>query len=220
MFFLTAILAATLSLSIANPVTILSGRQIPSFQCIDPSVNLPARCVDALNDYIRVANMTFPPGTTPAPGDLSRLSGVLQLTLDVLCSSDCLNLFIRCIGNSEQARNLTTQVTCVRAEDGNYCPAKLLQVEGQRPGLFSTNCSVVLTTCSSSCQQAYRQLRSDLGCCTATYYDNPSAGLQPLVGRNFATCGVSLDNPCSGAAIICLNLVLVLAMVLVSFAMV
>lgn len=169
-----------------------------------------------------MVNMTISPGTIPTPGDLSRLSGVLQSALDVLCSSDCLNLFIRCIGNSEQARNLTTQVTCVKAEDGNYCPAKVLQVQAQRPGalLLPADCAGVLTTCSSSCQQAYRQLKSDLGCCAATFYANPSTGLQPLLGRNFATCGVSLDNPCSGAAIICLNLVLVFAMILVSFAMV
>ena len=223
MFFLVAIFAATLSLSIANPVSVMSVRQIPNFQCIDPSVTLPTRCLDALNDYIRMVNMTISPGTGLTPAVLSRLADLAQSALGVLCSSDCLNSFIRCNGNSELVRNLTTQINCVRAEDGKYCPAKWLQVQSQRPEgvLIPADCAAtaVSTTCSSSCQQTYRQLRDDLGCCAATFFTNPATPLQQF-GRNFATCGVPLGNPCSGAAIIYLNLVLVLAMVLVSLAMV
>ena len=222
MAFLIAILAATLSLSIANPVAVLSSRQIPNIQCVDPSVTLPARCLDAINDYLRMVNMTISGSNGQlTPEDLSRLSGPFQTALSVLCSSDCLDSFIRCAGNTEIVRNFTTQISCVRAEDGNYCPVKLLQEQAQRPGavLIPPDCVVVSSTCSSSCQQTYRQLRDGLGCCAATYFTNPSSSLRTF-GRNFATCDVSLGNPCSGAAIIYLNLVLVLAMVLVAFAMV
>ena len=237
MIFLVTVLAATsLSLSIANPVVVLSSRQIPNIQCIDPSVILPTRCSDAINEYIRmVANITNQGNLTPAEA-LSRLSGLLQSTLGVLCSSECLDPYIRCIGNSsEQVRNLITQINCVRAEDGNYCPAKVLEEQAQRPGvvLIPSDCRAVSsTTCSSSCQQTYRQLRDDLGCCAATFFANPSSSLFSL-GRNFATCNVTLGNPCSGAtcnvtlgnpcsgaATIYFHLVLALAMVLVAFAMV
>ena len=221
MIFLVTI-AATLSLSIANPVAFLSSRQIvPNFQCVDPSVTLPARCLNALNDYIRMANMTN--NFRPTPENLSRLSSLLQSALGVLCSSDCQDPYIRCLGNSEATRRFTTQINCVRAEDGNFCPVKLLRAQAQRPGavLISPNCAVLnATTCSSSCQQTYRQLRDDLGCCTATFFTHP---LLPIsvqrLERNFATCGVSLGNPCSGAATIYLNFVLVLVIVLVSFEM-
>ena len=222
MIFLVAILAATLSLSIANPVAVLSSRQIPNFQCVNSSVTLPVRCLDALNDYLRIVNMTISGSNGQlTPADLSRLSGPLQTAFSVLCSSDCLDSYIRCAGNSELVRNLTTQINCVRAGDGNYCPVKLLQEQAKNPGaaFIPPDCAVVSTTCSSSCQQTYRQLRDDLGCCAATFFTNPSSPLRPF-GRNFATCDVSLGNPCSGAAIIYLNLVLVLAMVLVAFTMV
>ena len=219
MIFLVAILVATLSLSIANPV--LSGRQIPpNFQCINPSVTLSPRCLNALNDYIRMANMSNP-DLTPAEG-FSRLAGLLQSALSVICSSDCLDSYIRCAGNDELVRNLTAQVYCVRAGDGNYCPVKVLQEQARRPGavLIPPSCiTVSSTTCSSSCQQTYRQLRNDLGCCAATFFANPSSPSVSL-GRNFANCNVTLSNPCSGAAIIYLNLALVLAMVLVAYAMV
>ena len=228
MIFLVAILAVTLSLSIANPVAVLSSRQIPNFQCINSSVTLSGRCLDALNDYLRVANMTISTGLTPE--GLSRVSGQLQSSLDVLCSSDCLDPYIRCLGNSEQVRNLTTQVYCFRAGDGNYCPVKLLQELARRQGVFvPPNCiAVSSTTCSSSCQQSYRQLRNDLDCCAATLYTNPSSPFVSHPGNNFAACNVSLGNPCSflgtststGAANIYLNLVIVLAMALVAFAMV
>ena len=220
MMFLFAI-AATISFSIANPLAaVLSSRQIvPNFQCVDPSITLPARCSDALNDFIRMANITN--NFRPTPENLSRLARLLQSELGVLCSSECQDPFIRCAGNTEQVRMLTTQINCVRAEDGNYCPVKLLQAQAKRPRavLIPPDCAVVTTTCSSSCQQTYRQLRDDLGCCTATIFTHPLL-LVHRFERNFATCGVSLGNPCSGAAIICRSLVLVLAMVLLSFAIV
>ena len=218
MIFPIVAIAATLSLSIANPVTVSSSRQIP-VPCIDPSVTLPARCLEAL---VRITNVTKNLNST-RPENLSRLSGALQSAIGVLCSSDCLDSYIRCISRNsdfEMVRNFTTQIFCVRAQDGYYCPVKMLLVQARVwGGHIPPDCDVDnATTCSSSCQQFFRQIRDDLGCCAATVVTHPALVPVQSFERNLAACGVSLGNPCSGAAIIYLNLVLVLAMVLVSLA--
>ena len=102
-------------------------------------------------------------------------------------------------------RNLTANLLCSRDEDGTFCPVRVL---GEATRNDSTATSLLPTcafanTCDSSCRKSYLDVRSRLGCCAASWYGISSGSPLSTFGKNFATCNVSLTNPCppaSGAA--------------------
>ena len=113
-------------------------------------------------------------------------------------------------------------VTCTRHEDGDYCPVKALHELFELVHLRFT-CNLGACSPVSTCQASYRAIRSRLGCCGRTYFDNPLNPFFTEYGKFFANCNASLraapcepaslstsaeEVPTSGVAVLCMNVLL------------
>ena len=221
---LLVITLATLALSNANPM-VTSLRHLSTRQT-SPScggVTIPQRCIQAQVDYQNASaeiltNFTLDSG--------AKLTSAIATFLGIYCSDDCLRPFLAvdACENNGSAAFATNNLVCARHEDGTYCPVKVNQELAVRnsstPGYVPNCVSAASTNCSTTCRQAYLDTRSRLGCCGATYYgNNVTSPLYSLFGRNFETCNVTLGDPCpaaSGAATICLNFLLMIAVIMLS----
>ena len=208
------------ALSTANPLVQfrdISVRQLPS-SC--GGVTIPERCTQALDDYGQMLQQIF---TNISSETGPMFVQAITTLLDVFCSPDCLDptLAVDACQNNVSAENVINALICSRHEDGTLCPAKVVgellrsPQNGSTPGLVPTCVTTTSTTCSSSCQQDYIDTRGRLGCCASSWYGRQSPFFS-LLGQNFVTCNVSLTNPCSGAATICLNFLLVVIVLLLS----
>ena len=216
---LLVITLATLALSNANPM-VTSLRHLSTRQTSQScgGVTIPQRCIQAQVDYQHasaeiLANFTSDSG--------ARLTSALATYLGVYCSDDCLRPVLAvdaCKNNGSAA--FVNNVLCARHEDGTYCPLKVFGEMVPTPGFVPSCVSAASTSCSATCRQAYLDTRTRLGCCGASYYgNNVTSPLYSLYGRNFATCNVTLGDPCpsaSGAATICLNFLLMIAVIMLS----
>ena len=134
--------------------------------------------------------------------------GTLQAQLEIFCSREYLSTFPTyqtCVNRvrGEQVAHLTLTGLCTRHADGMFCPVKILE-EATGPGnAFAPPCASG-GSCDSDCQASYRNLSSRLGCCGSSWYENPvlPTFFSSLsgVGRQFATCNVTLDGPCEAAS--------------------
>ena len=115
----------------------------------------------------------------------------------------------------EVEANRTLTLFCTRHTDGTFCPVKLLEAANGDP---------ILPTCAreggcdNTCQQSYRRLSSTLGCCGSSWFDNPFYTASSGVSF-FNSCNVTLDGPCepaSGAGVLYLSMLLVIAASLLS----
>ena len=236
---LLVITLATLALSNANPMVTslrhLSTRQT-SPSCGD--VTVPEHCVQAQVDYQQTLVKIFNNLTSDA---VTSHTSAMATYLGVLCSGDCLRPILAvdaCENNGSAAFGINNLV-CARHEDSTYCPAKVFQELAVRnsstPGFVPSCVSAASTNCSATCRQAYLDTRTRLGCCGASYYgNNVTSPLYSLFGRNFELCDVTLGDPCpaasqllpspslspspsaSGAATICLNFLLMIAVIMLS----
>ena len=122
-----------------------------------------------------------------------------------------------CIGDQDEERevNITLTLLCTRHADGTFCPVKLLEAANGNPLL--PTCARG-GGCNSTCQQSYRSLSSTLGCCGSSWFDNPIfTGINDV--RFFDSCNVTLDGlcePASGAGVLYLSMLLVVAASLLS----
>ena len=208
---------AVAALPTANPLAVYS-RQLTNFQQCG---NLPTRCLNAYRDYIQAISSSSSSHQHPS----DRVAHATQAWLDAQCSSECLGPYLRCAGITERVRNLTLQISCARAEDGNFCLPKVIREVAR--GLSIIPPSTCTTTCSkfTQCQSFHRQLQNGLGCCVATLFTNRLSPYYPLqqVRRSFTACNAPIGNPCApataaGAAIIYLNVMIpVLAAVFLVF---
>lgn len=217
---LLVVIAATVVLSTANPLApLLSVRQVPNCG----GITIPMRCSQAINDYNQMLQQI---AANPSSDTIRRIVDAIGPFLNTLCSGDCLGPFLalyQCL-NNDAARNTTVSLVCARQEDGTFCPVKVLQELQRTPSVLVPSCvTPTSTTCSSSCQQSYIETRNRLGCCASSWYANPLSPYFSTFGRNFVTCNVPLTNPCtpaSGAATICLNFLLIVAVFLLSMTMI
>ena len=213
---LLVITLATLALSNANPM-VTSLRHLSTRQTSPScgSVTIPQRCIQAQVDYQNasveiLANFTSDSG--------AKLTSAMATYLGVYCSDDCLRpvLAVDTCENNGSAAFGINNLACARHEDGTYCPLKVFWEMSPTPSCVSPTS----TNCSATCRQAYLDTRSRLGCCAATYYgNNETSPLYSLIGRNFEICDVTLGDPCpaaSGAATICLNFLLMIAVIMLS----
>ena len=178
------------------------------------------QCTQAFNDALQQVGRFFQ-NQRAFTGNLTDCDrDTMGRILDTLCSRDCLSSFVThriCtrleVGEAEV--NATLTLLCTRHADGTFCPVKVLEAANGDP---------LLPTCArgggcdSTCQQSYRNLSSTLGCCGSTWFDHPlfttSSGV-PL----FDSCNVTLDGPCepaSGAGVLYLSMLLVVAASLLS----
>ena len=215
-------LLATLALSAASPLT--TRQFLPSFQCRNHSIPTPQHCSNAINQYLhlsqRFVNLTTL--TTPTQDSQTLLDTIamLQPVLRVVCVGECLEPFVGCTQtDTEASKNATLFTTCARAEDGTFCLVKLWQ-EIRSFFLFQS-CST-FANCSSTCQQSFRDLKTRMGCCATNYFETPSSPLKILYDTKLANCSVPVGTPCNsasktgGATIVYLNVVLVIAVFLLT----
>ena len=219
-------LLVILTLSAASPLTT---RQLSS-QCPNRRITIPEHCSDAINQHNhllqKLYNLTsrITP-TQDLPRALSETIDMLQPVLSVFCTDECLDLYIGCSLNISKAiKNSILFKTCAQAEDGIFCEVKLLQAifSSRYFRRLAQNCSTS-TTCSSTCQQSFRDLKTTMGCCTTNYFETPSSPYNYYYKRYLANCSVPVGTPCNsasetdepdgtgGAAIVYLNVVLVIA---------
>ena len=78
----------------------------------------------------------------------------------------------------------------------------VLWVQGENSGSvvsFSTCASS--GTCDSSCQYSLQATADYLGCCAASFYNNPESQFFYFISpTEFATCNVALEEMCEGAS--------------------
>ena len=213
------VVVATVALSTANPLTAISIRQVLSCG----GIVFPEHCSQAVNNSAAMLQEII---NNPDSNTVNRLADALGTLLNTVCGGECLGPLLainECLGNVA-ARNITAQITCARQEDGTFCQVKILQEIQQNNGALVPSCVTPTSpTCSSTCRQSYIETRDRLGCCASSYYANSLSPFSAAFGRNFATCNVSLTNPCtpaSGAATICLNFLLLATVILLSAAMI
>ena len=226
MILLLVVTVAALSMSTANPMAPLEAA-IKSISIRQMSncdgIIIPGDCIQAANNYSRAFQEITSNGTG-SPDSARRLLMAIRTYLTTACSSECLVPTLRaadCLNNQE-ARNLTANLLCSQNEDGAYCPVKVLEEVTRNGTTGPIPICAFGNTCDSSCRQSYLDIRSRLGCCAASWYGNSSGSPLSTFGENFATCNVSLTNPCtpaSGAATICLNFLLLAVVFLLSVAM-
>ena len=147
---------------------------------------------------------------------------MFQPVLGVVCTGECLEPFVGCFRTvTEAIKNETLFRICARAEDGTFCEVKLLQETESERSILPQNCSTP-GTCSASCQQSFHDLKSRLGCCATNYYETSSSPYRYQYQTYLANCSVPVGTPCNsasalaGAAIVYLNVVLVIAVLLVT----
>ena len=222
---LVVTLAATLSLSNAQ----LPEAGFPDFwshssRQASPTcggVTIPQRCIQAQVDYQQTLQQIF---TNLTSDTGARLTSALATFVGVFCSDDCLRplLAVDACENNGSAASAVSNLLCARHEDGTYCPVKVFEElvrNSSTPGLVPSCFSPASPNCSATCRLAYLDTRTRLGCCGATYYgNNETSPLYSLFGRNFEICDVTLGDPCpaSGAATICLNFLLMIAVIMLS----
>ena len=232
---LFVITLATLALSNANPM-VTSLRHLSTRQTSQScgGVTVPLRCIQAQVDY-QNASIEILTNFTSDSG--AKLISALATYLGVYCSDDCLRpvLAVDACENNGSAAFGINNLVCARHEDGTYCPLKVLGEMVPTPELVPSCVSAASTNCSATCRQVYLDTRSRLGCCGATYYgNNVTSPLYSLFGRNFELCDVTLGDPCpaasqllpspslspspssSGTATICLNFLLMIAVIMLS----
>ena len=218
-----------LALSAASPLTTRQS----SYQCHNRTVTIPKYCSDALNEYYhllqKLYNLTRPSfPTQDLPQALSETTDMLQPVFSVFCTDECLQLLVGCSHNdteTEAIKKVILFTTCAQAEDGTFCQVKLYQANYEdillRSGYIHRlqNCSTS-TTCSSTCQQSFRDLKTSFGCCATNYFETPSGPYNSYYKRYLANCSVPVGTTCNsasepdgtgGAAIVYLNVVLVIA---------
>ena len=227
MICILLVVAANLAaLSSANnpfaPIESLSTRQA-TLSC--NGISIPERCTQASTDY---AMMVQQATNMPSPDSSRRIVNFTRTALDIICSNECVAPTLRladCI-NNELARNLTHQACSRNEEDGTFCQVKVLEEVARNgstsplPICISRNTNGT-ARCDSLCRQSYLDARNRLGCCAASWYG--SFGSLSALGQNFATCNVSLSNPCtlaSAATTIFIDFLLIAAVFLLSMTMI
>ena len=214
-------LLVLLALSAASPPTT---RQLSS-QCRNHDIPIPEHCSNAINQYLHLQqmlrNLTSP---TQDPQALSEIIAMFQPVFSVVCIDECLEPFLGCFQDvTETIKNKTLFTTCARAEDGTFCQVKMWLSHITIDRLF-LNCTTPSTgTCSSACQQSFRDLKTRVGCCATNYFETPSSHSYSIYYKTYlANCSVPVGTPCNsasalaGTAIVYLNVVLVIAVLLVT----
>ena len=146
--------------------------------------------------------------------------------LEQLCTRECFSTFppfytcviVNVLGTTVNVTDVF-QTYCSRHADGTFCPLKILEEStGTSPvPLCTPGLTGLPNACNSTCQESYRRLSSRLGCCGGTWFANPS----PLSSfeRFFSSCNVTLEEQCapaSGAGVLYLSMLLVVAASLLS----
>ena len=184
------------------------------------------QCLQAFTDVSQLASRMISNQRAFIGGFTDCDRDTMNSLLNMFCSRDCLSSFVAyrlCTRNQAANVEVNASLTfaCTRHADGTFCPVKVLEAANGDPLL--PTCSR-RGGCNSTCQQSYRSLSNTLGCCGSSWFVNPILGDsngQPF----FDFCNVTLDGPCepasvpepaSGAGVLYLSMLLVVAASLMS----
>ena len=153
---------------------------------------ISTQCTQAIAAYT-LAFTAFTTPNSPLTTDRAALSN----SVDLLCGSTCYSQardFYRC-ANQE---SYFVSGICGRGDgDSNpQCPLAIVDRIGSNTPAIPT-CG--LTSCPSDCADTLNQIRTDLGCCAASFYNTTGSPL--VVARpRFDTCNINLGAVCSSGA--------------------
>ena len=196
----------------------------PASDCQRNCINLTipsSQCFRAFTDIQQFATRMFANQRAFIGGFTDCDRDTMNSLLNIFCSPDCLSSFVTyrlCTRSQITQADVNTSLTlaCIQHSDGTFCPVKVLEAANGDP-LIPT-CARG-GRCNSTCQQSYRNLSSTLGCCGSSWFDNPLLGSFSNGVLFFDFCNVALDGPCqpaSGAGVLYLSMMLVVAASLLS----
>ena len=186
---LIVVVAAIVALSFASDVPGSLGKR----QNGCPPPPLTTQCTQAFQTY----TLAFATSTaaTSRPSAMNR-DGISD-SLDTICGTCYENILAisRC-GNQE---SYFVSGVCGRSAAGTRC--SLAFVDSDRSAILPPTTCGVSADCTSDCANAFNQLRSDLGCCAASFF-NTTGSPFANIGARYDRCDISLGTACqsSGAA--------------------
>ena len=150
------------------------------------------QCAQAIVAF-ELAFTTFITPNSPLSTDRAALSN----SVDLLCGSTCYSQ-TRDLYRCTNRESYFVSGICGRGDGGSnpQCPLAIVDRIGSNTPATPT-CG--LTSCSSDCADTLNQIRNDLGCCAASFYNTTGSPLSP-VGSRFDTCNINLGAVCSSGA--------------------
>ena len=154
-------------------------------------LDYPDECLTASNEFANLLN------NTENPSNIS--SDALNAASNEVCASECLGpqvQYLECVGLQDLADLFNTGY-CGQS-GGTNC--YVLWREGLKNGsVLPLSFCVDNETCDSECQVELQTTADYLGCCAASFYDNPASPFSFLITpTDFATCNVTLGEKCRG----------------------
>ena len=187
---LIVVVAAIVALSFASAVPGSLGKRQSG--CPPPAIT--TECAQAIQTF-NVAFAASVAGTT-RPSAMNR--NAISESLDTLCGNGCYGTLLaafRCL-------NLETYIAsavCGRSAAGTRCSLALVDSANRSAIVSPSTCGFSTADCTSDCTNALNQIRSDLGCCAASFFNTTGSPLA-AVGARYQRCNISLGTVCSGAA--------------------
>lgn len=187
------VVTAIVALSSANAVPGSHSKRQSG--CPPPAVT--TQCAQALAAYTLAFGTSIVPGTS-SPSAMNRAA--IADSLDTICGT-CFDNFratFRC-ANQGEAHFVSGICGRIGGESNTRCPLAIVdRIDADTPAIPSaTTCGV--GSCSSDCEDTLNQIRTDLGCCAASFYNTTGSPLA-AVGMRYETCNINLGAVCSGAA--------------------
>ena len=203
------------SLGIANTVsgTSFIPRQAATDPCINQTRAVPLHCTAAQKTLSLIANLT-----AQFRNDVDRLLALFKPAIGVFCGSNCLGPVLDLAQCQAQKENSTFNSTLLRLvcsssnDDGTSCLLKVLSDASTNPWSLSHLDCGTTGTCNTTCRAAHQQVRDDLGCCAATWFQQGS--FFASIETSFTNCRVTLGEQCplpsSAVRVITLHITLLL----------
>ena len=187
---MSRIIAILVLVAVATASPALQTRQ----DCV--GLSAPQRCVDAATAFSSRLGMITGSGNTN-PDQLRQVREAYLDNLPTLCSAECLNLLVRVYECTmlDDLANFTQTGICGQTS-GVYCPVRILDLAINQTSIVPT-CAIG-GSCDADCKETVSSLRSQLGCCTASWYGEGFAPLSTF-GDQFSRCNVTVGAFCSGA---------------------
>ena len=191
---LFVVVAAIVALSFAGavPGSLAIGKRQSG--CPPPAIT--TQCALAIQTF-NVAFAASVAGTS-RPSAMNR--DAISDSLDTMCGTGCYGTLLaafRCVNRE----TYIASAVCGRSGAGTRCSLALIdRINSDTSVVPPTTCGV--TDCTSDCENTLNQIRSDLGCCAASFF-NTTGSPFAAVGARYDRCDISLGTVCpsqSGAA--------------------
>ena len=183
---LIVVVAAIVALSFASAVP----RSLGKRQSGCPPPANTTQCAQAIQTF----NLAFAASLSGNATAMNRAA--ISDSLDTMCGTGCYETLLaafRCVNRE----SYIASAICGRSGAGTRCSLALIDRVDSGMSAVPTTCGV--TDCNSDCVNTLNQIRSDLGCCAASFF-NTAGSPFASVGARYRRCDISLGTVCSGAA--------------------